>query len=37
MELPIIDMSGLRSEIEDEREAVGRALKEVCLDKGSFI
>mgnify|MGYP001440042198 CR=1 FL=1 len=36
MKLPIIDMSGLRSEVADEREAVGRALKEACLDKGFF-
>ena len=36
MTLPIIDMSGLRSESAGEREAVGRALKEVCLDKGFF-
>ena len=36
MELPIIDMSGLRSGIADKREAVGQALKEVCLDMGFF-
>ena len=36
MTLPLIDMSGLRSEVAGERAAVGRALREVCLDKGFF-
>ena len=34
--LPIIDMSGLRSGVAGEREAVGRALNEACLDMGFF-
>ena len=36
MTLPIIDMSGLRSGVAGEREAVGRALNEACLDMGFF-
>lgn len=36
MSLPLIDMSGLRSADAADRAAVGRALREVCHDKGFF-
>jgi isopenicillin N synthase-like dioxygenase len=36
MTLPVIDMSGLRSEKAADRAAVGRALRDVCLDTGFF-
>ena len=34
--LPIIDVSGLRSREASARQAVGRALRAACLDKGFF-
>lgn len=36
MNLPLIDISGLRSAEPGDRAAVGRALREVCLDRGFF-
>lgn len=34
--LPVIDLTGLRSADAADRRAVGRALREACLDKGFF-
>lgn len=36
MNLPLIDMSGLRSADPDDRARVGGAMRDACLDKGFF-